>query len=207
MTGSVHALQLDYLKELFNLGLGHAAEDLEQMLSRNIVMTIPDADIVPNKIAMKRMSVDPATQLVAVRQTLRGDITGEAVLFFEEQKSLGLVRHLLLDGEMGPFSELDEDALIDVTNVIISGINYTFSQMLNCHVENDIPEAQHGTFDDLFSRWFNVKTSEQMGLYLSIGFSIQGQDVDGRIAFFQTLSSLERFLGRITLRLEEDGLL
>ena len=43
---NIHSLHLDVLKEIGNIGAGHAATSLSKMLNKKIDMQVPDVQIV-----------------------------------------------------------------------------------------------------------------------------------------------------------------
>src|SRR5213594_2917417 len=69
------ALQLDALKEVANIGAGHAATALSQLTHRRIMISVPEINIarleeVPSLIG------DPQEVVAAVLMHMLGDLTG-----------------------------------------------------------------------------------------------------------------------------------
>ena len=44
----LNSFQLDTLKEVSNIGMGHAATDLSQMIGQRVNMTVPNVKITEN---------------------------------------------------------------------------------------------------------------------------------------------------------------
>ena len=77
------ALQLDALKEVANIGAGHAATALSQLTHRRIMISVPEINIarleeVPGLIG------DPQEVVAAVLMHMLGDLTGRTLLLFPE---------------------------------------------------------------------------------------------------------------------------
>src|SRR2546423_10180542 len=77
------ALQLDALKEVANIGAGHAATALSQLTHRRIMISVPEINIarleeVPSLIG------DPQEVVTAVLMHMLGDLTGRTLLLFSE---------------------------------------------------------------------------------------------------------------------------
>src|SRR5437016_14666247 len=75
------ALQLDALKEVANIGAGHAATALSQLTHRRIMISVPEINIarledVPGLIG------DPQEGVAAVLMHMLGDLTGRILLLF-----------------------------------------------------------------------------------------------------------------------------
>src|SRR5260370_17456709 len=77
------ALQLDALREVANIGAGHAATALSQLTHRRIMISVPEINIarleeVPSLIG------DPQEVVAAVLMHMLGDLTGRTLLLFPE---------------------------------------------------------------------------------------------------------------------------
>src|SRR5947207_13290631 len=77
------ALQLDALREVANIGAGHAATALSQLTHRRIMISVPEINIarleeVPGLIG------DPQEVVAAVLMHMLGDLTGRTLLLFPE---------------------------------------------------------------------------------------------------------------------------
>src|SRR5258705_3712971 len=75
------ALQIDALREVANIGAGHAATALSQMTNRRIMISVPEINIarleeVPNILG------DPQAVVAAVLMHMLGDLTGRTLLLF-----------------------------------------------------------------------------------------------------------------------------
>src|SRR5947199_9333932 len=77
------ALQLDALKEVANIGAGHAAPALSQLTHRRIMISVPEINIarldeVPSLIG------DPQDVAAAVLMHMLGGLSGRTLLLFPE---------------------------------------------------------------------------------------------------------------------------
>src|SRR5215210_970512 len=81
--------QLDAIREVANIGAGHAATALSEMTNRKIMITVPRVKIRPVEDACDM--VGPPDQVVAsVLMHVMGDLTGRAMLLFPERAALTL---------------------------------------------------------------------------------------------------------------------
>src|SRR6201988_4700530 len=76
-------LQIDALKEVANIGAGHAATALSQLTHRRIMISVPEINIarledVPGLLG------DPQEVVAAVLMHMLGDLTGRTLLLFPE---------------------------------------------------------------------------------------------------------------------------
>src|SRR5947207_7993448 len=88
------ALQIDALREVANIGAGHAATALSQLTNRRIMISVPQINIarleeVPNLLG------HPQEVVAAVLMHMLGDLTGRTLLLFPESVARRLCDMLL----------------------------------------------------------------------------------------------------------------
>ncbi|QWR77545.1 chemotaxis protein CheC [Candidatus Magnetomonas plexicatena] len=134
-------LEQDALKEFFNMGLGMAADSLSQMVKKEILLSLPQLAVVSHKEAVELVDHKDEGKLVAVRQNFLGELYGTALLIFPGGKSLELVRTLLGDDvPLETLTELEQETLLDVGNVILNAFLSSFTQMMSIDCEFEAAE-------------------------------------------------------------------
>ncbi len=116
---SLKAIQIDALREVANIGAGHAATALSQMIGDTIMISVPTINIarledVPPQIA------EPEEPVAAVLMNMLGDLTGRTLLVFPRPTALRLAALMLhtngrASSELGP---LEESALKEAGNIL-----------------------------------------------------------------------------------------
>ncbi|MBF0426113.1 MAG: chemotaxis protein CheC [Magnetococcales bacterium] len=134
-------LEQDALKEFLNIGLGMAADSLSQMVRKEILLSLPQLAVVSQTEAIGLIEHQAGDRLVAIRQNFFGDLSGTALLVFPSSKSLELVRALLGDNTpLETLTELEQETLLDVGNVILNSFLSSFTQMISLEFEFDPAE-------------------------------------------------------------------
>ncbi|HKI96677.1 MAG TPA: chemotaxis protein CheC [Gemmatimonadales bacterium] len=113
------ALQLDALREVANIGAGHAATALSQLTDRRIMISVPEINIarledVPDSLG------DPEEVVAAVLMHMLGDLTGRTLLLLPESNAR-LLCDLLLKRAVGAtktFGELEQSSLKEAGNIL-----------------------------------------------------------------------------------------
>ena len=113
------ALQLDALREVANIGGGHAATALSQMTNRRIMISVPKIyvthlDDVPQQLG------DARTVVVGVLMHMMGDLTGRTLLLVPEANARVLC-DLLLSRAVGTTQNLgvlEQSALKEAGNIL-----------------------------------------------------------------------------------------
>ena len=116
---SLSALQLDALREVANMGAGHAATALSQMTGGRIMISVPT-------IAVARLEdlppeLGPAEQPVAgVVMDMLGDLTGRTLLVFPKHTVMRMAELMLRrpHGSSVALGELERSAIKEAGNIL-----------------------------------------------------------------------------------------
>jgi len=124
------AIQADAIQELGNIGAAHAATTLSQMLGSTIEMSVPAIKVVDLAQLGNYMGEESAAM---VAFELQGDIPhGGYVLFYITRESAVRMTNTMLGmtGINRPLSEMDESALIEVGNIMVSAFLDATAELL-----------------------------------------------------------------------------
>ncbi len=125
----IDTFELDALKELGNMGAGHAATSLSQLLGRYIDMSVPEVKIIKTENLDREINV---TEFVggtlASLQDMEGDEVGYLYVVFPKDSSLKLVKMLVGTDNLG---ELEISALMEVGNILASSFCNAIADFLN----------------------------------------------------------------------------
>lgn len=204
MDPQAEAISLDVLTESLNLGLGHVIEELSQISGSKIELHVPEVNMLPKTDALQfTEKMRDAGKAIFVQQEFSGDISGEALLFFSEQESLNLLNGLLDDSdeELIEFAATEEEMLLDLTNVAVSGVIYTLSNLLNLRLNTELPRCEYGTFDDIRSDTSILSHTDDMILFLTISFTVVKKNSKAQLMFFQPKNTLATLHDHILKRM------
>jgi chemotaxis protein CheC len=118
---SLKAVQLDALREIANIGAGHAATALSTMTGHTIMIAVPMLNVAPLEEAVARI-VEPEEPVAAVMMHMLGDLTGRTLLVFPQHVAIRL-SELMLHRPRGSSQELGvlEQSAIKEAGNILSG--------------------------------------------------------------------------------------
>ena len=125
-------LELDALREVANIGCGHAATVLSQMIGRTIMIDVPVLTLAP--VADVARSLAPDDEGVAIlSMRIVGDLTGETSFVMRRANAQFLCDLLLqrAHGSGGLESPMEQSALMEAGNVMASGFLNALSVFLN----------------------------------------------------------------------------
>src|SRR5947199_9127912 len=115
------ALQIDALREVANIGAGHAATALSQMTNRRIMISVPRINIARLEEVPELLG-NPQDVVAAVLMHMLGDLTGRTLLLFPERVARRLC-DMLLRRPLGTTSAFDvlEQPCLKECGTILSG--------------------------------------------------------------------------------------
>ena len=132
--------QLDAMREVANIGAGHAATALSQMTNRTIMITVPRVKIKPLEDAGDMLG--PPDQVVAsVLMHMMGDLTGRAMLLFPEPAALILCDYLFRRerGTTTAFGEMEQSSLKEAGNILASAYLNALSDFMGMMLLPSVP--------------------------------------------------------------------
>jgi chemotaxis protein CheC len=123
-------VQADAIQELGNIGAAHAATTLSQMLGSSVEMSVPAIKAIDISELGNYMGEESAA-LVAFE--LQGDIPhgGYIVFYISRESAIRLTNTMLGLTEMNrPMNEMDESALLEVGNIMVSAFLDATAELL-----------------------------------------------------------------------------
>ena len=116
---SLKALQLDALREVANIGAGHAATALSTMTGGTIMISVPTINIARLEDVPPQIS-GPEEPVAAVLMNMLGDLTGRTLLVFPKPTAIRMAE-LMLRKPQGTFTdlgELEQSAIKEAGNIL-----------------------------------------------------------------------------------------
>jgi chemotaxis protein CheC len=132
--------QLDAMREVANIGAGHAATALSQMTNRKIMITVPRVNVRPLEEACDIVGT-PGEVIAAILMHMMGDLTGRALLMFP-QPAARTICDFLLRREMGTtqnFGEMEKSALKEAGNILASAYLNALSEFMGMMLVPSVP--------------------------------------------------------------------
>ncbi len=174
-------LELDALAEIFNISVGRSASALSELTQEPVTMSVPVVHVMPIQRVIELLSPGiGAERLTCVSQMFNGSFSGEAMLMFPENSSLEIVRLML--GSQVPIeqlSEIEQDALNEIGNIILNACFSTIADMLQDTFSCDLPELTVASVEEILRK----PESEQTVLFIQIQLALESRSLEGYLAF------------------------
>ncbi|WP_426190525.1 chemotaxis protein CheC [Massilia sp. DWR3-1-1] len=193
------ALQHDALVELFNIGVGQAANALSDIVGDEVTMSVPTLRFLDRAAAGALLAGDD-TRVCGVRQHYEGSFRTEAIVMFAEDKSLDIVR--LMVGDAVPFEELTEmeqEAMGEIGNIVLNCCVGTLASLFDQELRGSLPVVQLASSAVILGASAAEPGRSPVVLMLHIDLALATHRIHGYIAFVLDLGAFEE------LRAQVDG--
>ena len=185
----------DTLCELFNIGMGRAAVSFSEMVDDEVLLTVPSLKAVEFNTAMELFQCISPGNVNAVEQYFDGHFSGNAFLFFNDESSLQLVRSILGEGNWGSeLGELEQEALKEVSNIILNACFGCIADVLDCELESSVPDLISGEVSDVFNVDRMRVEENPLVLTLSTSFSLPNKKITGQVSLIMASDSIKRLI-------------
>ncbi|HLB54648.1 MAG TPA: chemotaxis protein CheC [Gemmatimonadales bacterium] len=142
MPRSLSPVERDALREVANIGAGHAATALSQMTGGRIMISVPEISLL--QLEQLAQVVGPLdTPVAAVLMRVMGDFTGTTVLVFRQESAHALCS-LLLRRPASPseagFDPMEQSTVKETGNILCSAYLNALSDFLGMMLLPSVPE-------------------------------------------------------------------
>jgi chemotaxis protein CheC len=193
-------LQIDALREVANIGAGHAATALSQMTNRRIMISVPQINItrledVPGLLG------DPNDVVAAVLMHMLGDLTGRTLLLFPERVARRLCDMLLRrpEGSTLTFDAIEQSAIKEAGNILSGAYMNALSDFMGMLLLPSVPSlVVDVSAAVLTTSYLNFGHDRDFVFCVETEFSIDATDgLHGHFLLLPDLASLKAIFDAI----------
>jgi len=202
MVAPLDELESDALGEAFNMALGEAAASFAELVNEEITITVPNVELMAREALSQRLAAldlpGLGERLTAISQNFHSSdrkLSTEALLLFGERGGLEIVRRMLGETDMPleQITELEQDALGEVGNIIINSCMSTLASIFGSEMQGTLPDVSQPRADQLFG----AHSAGEVVLMVRIGMGLRSLDITGYVLFLMDLPSLTHVVARV----------
>lgn len=189
-------VHLDALQEICNIGMGHAATALSQMISKPVNLNVPKVHLA--HLAQVPEIIGGAEQVVAgIYMQIWGEVRGNILLIFPKESAMALAD--LLVGEDSPhesgLTEMHASLLKEVGNILAGSYLSTMEQLLNISLLPSVPSLAFDMAGAIVD-YILIQLGQESDTTLVIEAEFFGHDkkITGRFFLLPDPKSLELIL-------------
>ncbi|MFC4700862.1 response regulator [Glaciecola siphonariae] len=179
ITGDTIDEKLDAFREVANVAMGRAGENLAKLLNKFVDLPIPNISIVhANELSMMLTNIDSEQRVSAVSKGfVSSAIKGESLIIFNDANVTAIKQLLGSDTSEQSTDGGEIEALMDVSNIIIGACLNALSEQLQLNFTHNTPILLgiHCGLDDIvdnsITRWEKV-------LVIEIAYSVSSENIN-----------------------------
>ncbi|MVB09435.1 hypothetical protein CAFE_00910 [Caprobacter fermentans] len=176
----------DILSELFNIGMGKAADMLSEIVQKRIALQIPKI-IIPETESGEQLGdqfsgfFDAALMVSTISFT--NSLTGKANLVFPADKIKKFVALCSGEGSLAPedtaFTDVDFDVIREIGNILLNCILGELGNLINIQLNYDLPQvAVYNRID--FNKDLDGEKNHSF-MILFVTFLIDDTEIEGAV--------------------------
>lgn len=137
----IDSIKLDVLREIGNIGAGHAATSLSKLLNKKIDMKVPDVQIVTFD-EMMEMAGGADNIVAGVFLRIEGDVPGSMFFILPLEQATKFVQDMIGDTSVNfalPYDELSVSALQELGNILSGSYLSSLSDFTQLSLYPSVP--------------------------------------------------------------------
>jgi len=185
----------DTLSELFNIGMGRAAQSLSEMVDEEVILSVPSLQALRYVEALDLFTNVSNGPINAVEQHFDGRFSGNAIIFYTQSSSAELIRHIVGDlAANESFGEMEEEALKEVSNIILNACFGCLAEVLDCELKSGVPVIITGDIGAVLKKQRGNSSVDPLVLSLSMQFSLPNKAIEGQVSLIMASESIRNLV-------------
>lgn len=189
-TLKLNELQKDALKEVGNIGAGHAATALSQLLNTKINLTEPRIDVIKFRDLATRVGHENRV-IAGLHMYVRGEAPGQMVVIFDREQALDFVNLFIkrIIGDIQVFDSIVDSTLKELGNIIAGSYLTAIIQLTGINLLPSVPTLSYGTIQAAFRTLMSILPDQDVFLIES-SFLDKEKQVSGQFILIPETGSL-----------------
>ena len=187
-------IQRSALKELGNIGAGHAASALAELMGLTVHLGEPNIETLSLE-TVTHQSSNKHREVAMLHMEVYGDAPAEMVIVFDRGESVRFVQHFLEKqiGSIDITDELIESSLREIANIIGGSYLTAIVDMIGIELLPSTPRLVYGKLDELLTHMIDPIEGREIFL-ISNGFSNESGAINAEFVLIPHDASLDAYL-------------
>ncbi len=189
--------QKDALKEVGNIGIGHATTSLSQMVNKRVWISLPDLKLIP--LIKVPDLVKNEAPVIGIILELTGDTKGFLLLLLSKKSAKYLINLVLgTVNETETFDEMEQSVLKELGNIMSGTYITSLSNFLGISIGLSPPSNLYDMADAIINQIVCMMSRDVDDvLFINTEFIINTENIEGKILIFTDSASLSKILDAI----------
>lgn len=189
-------LQLDTLTEFISIGVGRAAQALNEMVNAHVNLQVPFVKVLTLLQLREEMQELNNNRLATVKLGFSGPFSGTAAIVFPPDSASKLVA--VLTGEEPGTPDLDAvraGTLSEVGNIVLNGVMGSIGNIIKARIVYSLPVYMEDTVESLLAP--EKLSSVRVVLLVRTHFIIRQHRIEGDIILLFGVGSFDALLAAL----------
>ena len=170
-------LEVDATIELLNHGVGRAADSLSKMVGEEILLTVPEFELVTYSQFESQINQFPSQDIQTLVQPFAGEFDGIGLWISSREASDKLSEQILSKTKIDPkMKGIKDDLFKEVGNILLNACVGQLAELIESPLNCGVPELKRSRTSDLMPlimREVDQFSQQQSILMLHVNFSVQ----------------------------------
>lgn len=196
------SMQLDALREVGNIGAGHAATALSQIIGHSVLISISCVSIVPIAEISQKIIGGGKKEVVCIHMKLLGDVLGGILLILSRENALSLVNVLKNEpiDKAVDLSEMDISSLKESGSILSASYLTAIGDMMEMSLLPSAPELSLGEAKNILDKIFNdLAKRMEVAFCIETEFIESNDKIKGYFLLIPEVKSLDLILQALGL--------
>ncbi len=191
---SLTDLQKDALKEVANIGAGHAATALSQLLNTKVTLVEPRIDVVKFRDLSGRLG-SRGRSIAALHMYVRGDAPAQILVLFDRDQANEFVGRFIrrVIGDIKIYDSVADSTLKELGNVVAGSYVSAIMYLTHTELEPSVPTLSYGTVEGAFHSLMAILPDQDVFLVESV-FLDKDTAIGGEFILIPDAGALEPLL-------------
>jgi chemotaxis protein CheC len=191
-------MELDVLKEIINIGGGHAATSLSQLIDKPVHMTVPVIEMMAYEDVYEQIMAEE-TVIKAIVIKMMGDAEGVFLFTVDQQFSKDLVSMMLPDNT--PYSEaMADSALQELVNILVNSFLNAVMKLMDRNLVTSVPLIIEDMFGAIMSSIYMEQNQyDDSIMIIKNEFYYLGDRLESSLYFVPKPGIIEKMLKVLTV--------
>lgn len=199
-------LELSAVREIANIGLGHATTALSELTQKPFQMSVPHADTISLSHAAERLGNNETECSLGIYMPVDGEIGGHMAFLFNWEGAKALWTMLLgfAPEDVNAMGELEASAMTEIGNIINSSFLNAVSELSGFELHATPPmlavDSSHAILNAVVaeaSQKDSVALALDTSIYVNETAALQTGPASGLFLFIPTASGLTRLFEKL----------
>lgn len=192
------AVELDVLKEIVNIGGGHAATSLSQLIEKPVHMTVPVIEMMAYADVYEQIMPEE-TVIKAIVIKMMGDAEGVFLFTVDQQFSKDLVAMMLPDNTTYS-EEMANSALQELVNILVNSFLNAVMKLIDRNLITSVPIMIEDMFGAIMSSAYMEQSQyDDSIMIIKNEFYYLGDRLESSLYFIPKPGIIEKMLKALTV--------